>query len=354
VERYDIIRTRQAFGGFLLRAIITGATGLVGFSTVRRLLNSGHDVLACVRAKSPTEALRALPGNLSVVIAELDDPVGLARQMQGCAVVVHCAGSVDPHASREDIYKVNVEGTRGVLGAAVASEVKQFIHISSLSVITANRDQYNVDESVPIRYCGEAYADSKVDAEKIVQLETTGRIATTILRPGFIYGPHEKAWLPGLIKSLRDGKVMLIDGGTKQTNVIYVENLSRAIELSLLNRAAFRQVYNLTDGKPPSKKELFDTVCRELKLPPVTKRVPGFIARSVCNAASAVAPLLPPGKRKQLSRFSTAAYRLAGVNQGFDISKAERELGYVDRIPFAEAMAYTLQSFKNWAGDFTS
>jgi nucleoside-diphosphate-sugar epimerase len=337
-----------------LRAFITGATGLVGFNIVRRLLTSGHDILACVRAKSPTEALRALSGHPAIVIAELDDPIGLAREMQGCAVVVHCAGSVDPHARREDIYKVNVEGTRSVLGAAVAAGVKQFIHISSLSVITANTDQYNVNESVPIRYCGEAYADSKVDAEKIVQLETTGRIATTILRPGFIYGPYEKAWLPSLIKSLRDGKVVLIDGGTKQTNVIFVENLSRAIELSLLNRAAFQQVYNLTDGLTPSKKELFDTVCRELMLPPVTKRVPGFLARSICNATSAVAPLLPPGKRQQLSRFSKAAYRLAGLNQGFDISKAERELKYVERIPFTEAMASTLRHFKDYPGDSTA
>jgi len=67
-------RTRQAFGGFLLRAFITGATGLVGFNTVRRLLDSGHDVLACVRAKSRTEALGALSGHFTIVIAERPTP----------------------------------------------------------------------------------------------------------------------------------------------------------------------------------------------------------------------------------------------------------------------------------------
>jgi hypothetical protein len=84
------------------------------------------------------------------------------------------------------------------------------------------------------------------------------------------------------------------------------------------------------------------------------KRVLGFLARSICNAASAVAPLLPPGKRQQLSRFSKAAYRLASLNQGFDIGKAERELGYADRILFTEAMASTLQDVKNCPGDSTA
>ncbi|MBC7996598.1 MAG: hypothetical protein IAF58_01565, partial [Leptolyngbya sp.] len=61
---------------------------------------------------------------------------------------------------------------------------------------------------------------------------------------------------------------------------------------------------------------------------------------------SSFAPLLPVDKQKSLARFSRAAFRLAGVNQGFSIKKAEAELGYTERVPFSQAMPKTLEYFK--------
>src|SRR5205823_6003075 len=157
-------------------------------------------------------------------------------------------------------------------------------------------------------------------------------------RPGFIYGPGEKAWMPRLIKNIANGKAMLIDGGTKETNVIYIENLCRAIEAAILNPQAYGQVYNLTDGEKITKKELFAAISDGLKLPRVNKKIPGSVARIACELVSTVAPSLPIDTRRKLSRFSRAAFRLAGVNQGFDISKARTELGYTNLVPFEKGM----------------
>lgn len=327
------------------RVFVTGATGLVGYHVVKHLLPKGFPVLAGVRASSKTDELKALSGagNLTLSVADLLDTAKLAEAMKGCDVVVHCAGAVDPHGRREEIMQTNVGGTKSALDAAIAAGAKQFIHISSLSVITGQDDQFDVDETAPLRYCGEAYADSKVDAEKTVT-EKSQQIATTILRPGFIYGPGEKAWMPRLIGNLRAGKVMLIDGGTRQTNVVYVENLCKAVELSILNKAAFSQVYNLTDEKTPTKKELFDTMCDALQIQKVTKKIPRGVVKTVCEVVSVVAPMLPPNTRQGLSRFSRAAFRLAAVNQGFSIAKAQREIGYTSLVPFEEAMRTTLST----------
>jgi nucleoside-diphosphate-sugar epimerase len=328
------------------RIFVTGATGLVGHHVVKHLLSKGFDIVACVRASSKTEELNKLSGSgrLELAVAELSDTAKLTEYIRTCAAVIHCAGAVDPHARREDIMQTNVEGTRSAINAAIASGARQFIHISSLSVITGQADQYNVDETAPLRYCGEAYADSKVDAEKVV-LEKSGVIGITILRPGFIYGPGERAWMPRLIGNLRSGKVMLIDGGTRQTNVIYVENLARAVELALFNERSYGQQYNLTDEKTPTKKELFDAICEGLNIPKVTKTIPRPVVEMVCNVVSVVAPFLPAKSRQGLSRFSRAAFRLAGVNQGFSTAKAQRELGYTNIVPFEQGMKETLRTF---------
>lgn len=329
------------------KVLVTGASGMVGYHTVKALLAKGHDVTALIRNTSDDRALNLLSGKLMVKRCELSDEPKLRSVLSGIDVVVHAAGMVDPHARKEEIYAVNVDNTKTLLMVADAANVNHFIHISSLSVITGQGDMHAANEGTPLTYCGEAYADSKVDAEKAVSMFFgRSKMMVTILRPGFIYGPLERAWMPRLIENLRTGRAMLIDGGIKQTNVIYIENLVAAIQLSMMNPKADKQVFNLTDGQTVTKKELFDAICDGMGFKRIEKEVPGWLAKIACDCVSSIAPILPSASRKNLSRFSRAAFRLAGVNQGFDISKAESVLGYTERIPFGEGMKVTLEYFK--------
>ncbi|MBI4534331.1 MAG: NAD-dependent epimerase/dehydratase family protein [Candidatus Melainabacteria bacterium] len=329
-----------------LTVAVSGASGMVGFHLAQHFASRGHTVKALVRRTSKIEALRTLPGNVLLVALELTDHDELVEAMQGVDVVIHAAGSVDPLGRRQDIMNTNVGLTSACLEAAREASVKQFVHISSLSVITGQTDQFAVAEEAQLKYCGEPYADSKVDAEKLVCRQMShGQMKVTVLRPGFIYGPAERAWMPRLIETLASGKAMLIDGGSRETNVIYIGNLCKAAEASLMNPRAFGQVYNLTDGQQITKKQLFDAICDGLGLPRVTRSVPQVVARTVCELVSSIAPYMPYPMQKKYSRFSRAAFRLAGVNQGFSIAKAEDDLGYVDRIAFADGMKETLKYF---------
>ncbi|MCA9802413.1 MAG: NAD-dependent epimerase/dehydratase family protein [Cyanobacteria bacterium HKST-UBA02] len=328
---------------------ITGATGLVGASLAKYLAERGYGVTALVRSREKGEALLSGMGIKIETIPDIQDVESLSERLQDIDVLVHAAGCVDPYGKREAIFAINVGGTRTALAAAAKQGVQQFIHISSLSVITGQGDQYDVDESAPLTRCGEAYADSKVEAEQLVMSEASaGDIQVTALRPGFIYGPGERAWLPRLVNSISRGKAMLIDGGVKETNVIYVQNLNRAIEGAILNENAYGRVYNLTDGEKVTKKMLFDTIADCLGLPRVKKKIPSAVAKPACEIISTIAPFLGPDKQKELARFSRAAFRLAGVNQGFSIARAEKDLGYVNRIPFSEGMKETLSKEGQW------
>lgn len=330
---------------------VTGAGGLVGSNLVEYLASKGYQVLALVRSDKSRKLLLSFSGSgygsVHVAFADILEKTSLTKVLSGVDVIVHAAGAVDPYGKRELIFKTNVEGTFCALSAAKEAGLKQFIHISSLSVITGQDDQFKLSEDAQLRYCGEPYADSKVDAEKLVLREIEhDAIKVTVLRPGFIYGPRERSWMPRLIDSISEGHAMLIDGGLRQTNVIYVENLSRAIELSLLNERAYGQVFNLTDGDEVTKKQLFDAISKGLALPPVSRTIPRPVAKVFCELVSSCAPVLPQKLQGELARYSRAAFRLAAVNQGFDISKAERELKYVNRVPFEEGMSRTLDYFR--------
>jgi 2-alkyl-3-oxoalkanoate reductase len=330
-----------------LRVLVTGASGMIGYHTVKAMLALGHETTALIRKTSDDSELNALKGNLLIKRCDLSNENALRSALNGIDVVIHAAGMVDPHARKEDIFAVNVEFTKSILVAADAANVRHFIHVSSLSVITQG-DLHGGNEELPLVYCGEAYADSKVDAEKAVNMFFgRTRMMVTILRPGFTYGPMEKSWMPRLIENLRTGKAVLIDGGIKKTNVIFVDNFVTAIQLAILNPKANMQVFNLTDGETVTKKELFDAICDGMGFKRIEREVPGWLAKAVCETVSSLAPSLPVPARKKLSRFSRAAFRLAGVNQGFDITKAETVLGYTQRIPFGEGMRITLEWFKN-------
>ncbi len=330
-----------------MKILVTGASGLVGLHLTRYLVAKGHTVVALIRSSSQIVPLQELlsSGHLTIESVELNKIFDLSKIMTGCDVVVHTAAVTDPFKTRQEIFAVNVNGTKSVVEAAISASVKQLVHISSLSVITGRKDQFGTKEEARLQVCGEPYGDSKVAAERYLYSQK-GRLAITILRPGFIYGPEEHSWLPRLISSISSGKVMLIDGGQKETNVIYVENLCRAIDACLLNKVSFNQTYNLTDGKTPTKKELFDTIAQCLNLPPVTRSIPSVIAYPFCECISSLASIMPINVKQNLARYSRAAFRLAGLNQGFDISRAERELGYVNCISFAQGMSETLKHYQ--------
>lgn len=331
-----------------MRVFVTGSTGLVGGRLVELLADAGHRIVAMSRQTSDTSRLAQLaskPGaSISLVAADVLDSARIAEYMQGCDVVVHVAAVIDPHGDAKYLREVNVDGTNSVLEAAINSGVSHFVHISSLSVIMGEGDRYGVTEDEPLHNCREAYANSKVEAERIV-MSAADRIKVTALRPGFIYGPNEKTWLLKLIKNMRAGRAMLVGDGSKETNLIYVDNLCRAVVLSMLNPVAYGQVYNLTDGELVTKRQLFDLICDTLAIPRVRISISMPMARFLVNVSTALASIAPAHMKERLALFSRPALRLVALNQGFDISKAERELHYVDRVPFKEGMSITLQSY---------
>ncbi len=332
------------------RVFVTGSTGLVGAYLVEQLLLAGFDVIALVRKSSQTTRLLELQGkfpNLQIISAELTDQNKLIQSMRGASVVIHTAASIAPMATIEDLSAVNVEGTRSVAQSAIAAGVTQLIHISSLSVIMGATHIYDAAEDAPYMQSKEAYANSKIAAEQLVLSEAiSSRIKVTVLRPGFIYGPSERAWMPRVIGMLKGRRAMLVGTGDKDTNVIFVGNLCKAILAAILRENAFGQVYNLTDGQKISKRKLFDTIADELDLPRCAIYIPEWLAHFLVDSACIIASISPAPVKNVLCQYSRPALRLAGYNQGFDISKAERDLNYTDRISFQEGMAQTCASWK--------
>jgi len=103
-----------------VKALVTGATGLLGAHIVRALVEEGHSVRAFTRASSDLSGLEGLP--FERIIGDVLDAESLRRAANGCEVLFHAATSFTYWGERlDDLEATAVEGTRHALDAAAAA-----------------------------------------------------------------------------------------------------------------------------------------------------------------------------------------------------------------------------------------
>jgi dihydroflavonol-4-reductase len=129
-----------------VRALVTGAAGLVGAGIVRALLDSGESVRALVRTESGTAALGDLP--LEIVTADVRSADGLAPAMAGCDVVFHAAAHFAYSGlTASELEETTLSGTGHVLRAAREAGVRRVVVTSSSVVLGYSLNREIRDES---------------------------------------------------------------------------------------------------------------------------------------------------------------------------------------------------------------
>src|ERR1700722_6255990 len=110
-------------------AFVTGGSGFVGGTLVRRLVADGWTVRALARSDAAAAAVVA--AGAVPVRAELAHLAQAAEQLTGCDVAFHAAAHT-AEFDRPDAYRrVNVDGTRAVVDACRRSGVRRLVHVSS-------------------------------------------------------------------------------------------------------------------------------------------------------------------------------------------------------------------------------
>lgn len=183
-------------GAFPSTAFVTGATGLLGNHLVRQLLGGGSHVKALVRSRSKAQAQFAgLP--VEIVTGDMCNVSGFAQHLRGVDVLFHTAAYFRENytggSHRDELSRVNVEGTRDLLSHAYAAGVRRFVHTSSSAVLTGKPGQ-TIDETMS-RPVGEAsdYPLSKIqaDAEIAAFLESHPDASACMVLPGWMVGPAD-------------------------------------------------------------------------------------------------------------------------------------------------------------------
>ena len=329
------------------RAFITGATGFVGAAVARALVASGWQLRGLTRAASDRRNLTGLP--MEMVTGDLRDPGSYAAALKGCEALFHVAADYRlwaPHP--DDLYAINVEGTRGLLLAAERAGVEKIVYTSSVATLRLVGDGTIADENSIATLADMIghYKRSKFLAEQVVQQWASAAAANrwvVIVNPSTPVGPCD-------VKPTPTGQIVL-DAAAGRTpayvdtglNVAHVDDIARGHLLALASgRHGERYILGGTDL---TLKEILTQVTRIAGRRPPRIRLPHGVVLPIAHVAQAFARLTGGS-----TRITVEGVRMAKKRMYFSSAKAVRELGYTWRDP-ANAFQDAVRWFRD-AGYF--
>lgn len=324
-----------------MKALVTGATGFLGYALATRLQQMGWRVTATGRKREIGEELTQL--GISFIPADLNEQQAVMSLCQEQEIVFHCAALSSPWGPYQRFYEANVVGTRHIIQGCEYHQVKRLVHVSTPSIYFRFKDQLNISEQDPLpTQKVNAYAETKWLAEQEIDQAAQDGLSVITIRPRALFGPRDQAIIPRLLKANERGFLPLIDEGKVWLDVTYVENVVDACLLCAESPSStLGKKYNITNGEPMMLIDLLEKVFTLLNQPMKTKKISFSTAYRLAALLEFLAKTIGLGKEPVLTKYTVG---LLGMSQTLNIDAAKNELGYLPRISIEEG----LEEFIHW------
>jgi len=170
---------------------VTGANGLLGSYIVRNLCKSNIPFVALKRKDSDTSLLDDLKEKIVWRDVDITNPVSIEEGFADVTGVIHTAAyvSFNPRKAKT-IFQINTEGTRNIVNACLAKNVKRLLHVSSVAALGRQKGQTVISEENKWveSSINSFYGQSKYQAELEVFRGQEEGLSTVIVNPSVILG----------------------------------------------------------------------------------------------------------------------------------------------------------------------
>ena len=172
--------------------LVTGGTGFLGAYIIKELVGKGFTVRAIRRSKKlPSFIPPHFFSTVDWVEGDILDVVSLQDAMEGADAVIHSAAMISfSTEDKEEMYRVNIEGTANVVNMALEKNVNRFVHISSVAALgrTSQADQVNEEKKWQDSKVNTHYAISKHLSELEVWRGIAEGLKAVIINPSTVIG----------------------------------------------------------------------------------------------------------------------------------------------------------------------
>lgn len=303
------------------RALVTGATGFIGYHVAKALRKKGLAVRALARDGADVSELLAL--EIEPVRGDIRDYEAVCRAEKGCDEVYHVAADYrlwvpDPAV----MYDINVGGAVNVMRAALAAGVSKVVYTSTVGVLAAAKNGTPADEETQARLEDMTghYKRSKFLAEKEVRDFAAIGLPVVIVNPTAPIGTTDRKPTPTgkIIVDFLNGRMpAYLDTGL---NFVDVEDVAEAhVRASEAGTPGERYILgnaNLT------LKQFLGILAGLTGREPPRWRLPYTPVLMLAHASEAVSKLT-----RTRPAIPLDGVRMARHYMFFDCSKAVRKLG---------------------------
>lgn len=304
--------------------LITGGAGFLGINLVRFLLSKGQKVTSFDIEEFDYEDVI---DRVNVVNGDIRDKEALKKVMGGIDIVVHAAAAL-PLYKAEEIYSIDVDGTRNVLNQAYKSGIKRVIHISSTAV-------YGIPDHHPIKEDDELigvgpYGEAKILAEELCEEFRKKDICIPILRPKSFIGPERLGVFTILYEWADSRKNFPILGkGNNRYQYLDVEDFCQAIwDCSILPVEKVNDNFNIAA-------KVFGTVRSDFQ---AVLDYAGYDRKIISLPHTASIMILKILEKLKLSPLYKWVYETVGRESFVSVDKAEKILNYRPKYSNKDAL----------------
>ena len=312
--------------------LITGGLGFIGSNLALHLVNAGARVIVVDAIIQGCGAnpfnLAPFRGNVQMIVSDIGDTDRLAQLLPRVDIVFNVAGEISHSRSMKDPGRDLELNTVAQLRFLLACRE----HCPGARVVYAcTRQVYGQHEHLPVAEC---HPINPVDFNGIhkdaaskyhLLLSRHGHLDCIVLRLSNVYGPRMALHLPhqGFLgvyfRMALEGKPLLIYGdGNQLRDPAHVDDIVDAFLRAGVARQPQHRVFNIGGLQTVSIQEIARTMAA----------APG------CLSSVRHMPFPHELKATEIGSYFT------------DTRRAERELGWIPKISFAEGVSGTLAFFR--------
>ena len=321
------------------KTLVTGGTGFVGRAGGVELLAAGRPVRVLVRDPEHP-ALQGL--QVEAVRGDLKDPASLKAAVQGCTQLFHAAADYrlwvpDP----EEMYAVNVQGTKDLLMAAAEAGVSRVVYTSTVGALGNPGDGTPGTEDTPVSLAEMTghYKRSKFLAEQAVLEFARQGLPVVLVHPSAPVGPWDSRPTPTgqmIVDFLQGRMPAYLETGL---NLVHVRDVAQG---HLLAEARGRVGGKYILGhQNMSLSEILHLLAEISGRPAPKIRLPYFPILCLAHLNEFWATCIS----RRPPRMPLAAVKMAKKFMYFDSSKAVRELG-LPQTPVRQALSEAVAWFQ--------
>lgn len=270
-------------------------------------------------------------------IGDITKPYTLAKFFELAdgkeAVVIHCAGLVTVATKNDQVWKINVDGTRNVVDLCEKYHISKLVYVSSVHAIEESEKGKTIRETKQFSASkvNGIYGKSKAEATAYVLKAAERGLNAMVVHPSGIIGPEDfsggymmnmvKAYLKGYFPCSIEGGYDFVDVRDVADGIVKCVENGRTGETYILSNEyiTVQRMLDILSGITGKKKPYGVVPLKAVRL---------------------IAPFCEKIEKAVGSSLLVTPYSIytLGSNGHFSHEKAEKELGYVVR-PVEETLA---------------